>query len=602
MKNLQPELLSRYFHQKEGGQYLIHKSVRDQVVFARQNLVMDAPFSRLDLISCRNVLIYFSLDLQKQVFQTFHFALKTNGYLFLGKSESASSGAAELFEAYNKRSQIFRRKNTHLSPGLDHVSSAVSVARTRQRRDTSAPLMLQQKSQVIHQLDQVLLNQMVPTAIVVDASGQVLHLRGEVGAYLSFPQGRIDTNILTLVRDDLKVDVRALLQKARRDGVAATQALFYNNDAAGNALFINVKRIDLSDNTAQEMYVVSFTQVDLSEAFISGTALLSEDSRISNDSLRKEIAVFKERLQTSIEELETTNEELQSTNEELQSANEELQSANEELQTANEEMQSTNEELSTVNQELEVKTYELEQVNNDLENMLAQMREIVVLVDNRLRLQRFTQRAAQELDLSANDIGQTLTTLGMSLDVPNLRQALLDVIESEQEKSVRVRKQARVYHLRLVPYKSDAVKVVGVMLFFESTPVSALPASQFAEPLLALLGAHQPCALIAIDALGVMIYANSKVTSLLGYAPQDLLFNNVKMLMPEPYRSHHDGYLQAYVGEQALGSVGKWRDISALHQDGSRLLLSLRVEEFWLQGERHFLGFMCRSEELDAYC
>jgi len=598
IKNLSPALLKQYFIEKD-GLYIIHKSIRDQVVFARQNLVMDPPFSRLDLISCRNVLIYFSLELQKQVFQTFHFALKPGGYLFLGKSESASSSTPELFEAFQKRSQLFIRKKISLSNRMDHVSSAVSVARTKQRRDVGKPLM-QDKNTIINLLDQILLDQMVPTVVVVDASGHVMHIRGDVSRYLSFPQGRIDTNILTLVRDDIKVDVRALLQKAKRDGHASTQALFYKHNDTDSALFIRVKRIEIQDAGAQEVFIVSFTLVDLSDAFVSGTGLLTEDAVISNDNLRKEVAIFKERLQTSIEELETTNEELQSTNEELQSANEELQSANEELQTANEEMQSTNEELSTVNQELEVKTYELEQVNNDLENMLEKMNEVIVLVDNRLRVQRMTRLAGEVLGIDNRALGQALTTLGMNVDIPNLRQELLNVIETEQESIIRVRRGPVVYHLRMVPYKSDAVKVVGVMMFFENAMhKSKLDPSIDCHVTLKHLAYYLPFTLVSIDEMGVISFISPKIKALLGYEAAELLHQNVRVFMPEPYASHHDGYLNDFVVGKTKGVMSQWRDVTALHKNGERLLLKLKVEDTWINAERHFLGYLCLPELLD---
>jgi len=262
--------------------------VRDHVVFARQNVVMDPPFSRLDLISCRNVMIYFSIDLQRQVLQTFHFALKPNGFLFLGKAESANSVTPELFDAYDKVSQIFKRKQTSISQRIDHVSSAVSVSISRRRQDSTMPLMLQEKNRLVGQLDQALLDQLIPTAVVIDDQGQVMHIRGDVSYYLTFPQGRIDTNILTLVRDELKVDVRTLIQKAKRDGSATTQALFYEEVSKKNALFLSVQRMSVEGMT-QDVYVLSFTKVDLSDAFISGTSLIDNKEGISNETLRQEV-------------------------------------------------------------------------------------------------------------------------------------------------------------------------------------------------------------------------------------------------------------------------------------------------------------------------
>ncbi|WP_072325865.1 chemotaxis protein CheB [Marinospirillum alkaliphilum] len=590
VRDVPADLLELYFINKD-GQYHVRKVIRDQVVFARQNVIMDPPFSRLDLISCRNLLIYFSLELQKQVLQTFHFALKPGHYLFLGKSESASSAVPELFDPLISKSQIFVRKKTNLSTRLDHISSAVSMASSRHKQEQRERPLLQEKHNIAARIDQILVEQLLPTAVVIDSSGQVLHLRGDVSLYLSFPQGRIDTNLLNLIRDDLKVDVRALLQKARRDGKASCQSLFYENSQPEKALFLNLKRMQLEE--AEELYCLTFQELDLSESFITSQGVMTDGDQLINDKLRKEIAIFKERLQNSIEDLETTNEELQSTNEELQSANEELQSANEELQTANEELQSTNEELSTVNQELEVKTYELEQVNNDLENMLAQMNEFILLVDNRLRVQRFTQIAGQLLGLDNGDIGQVITTLALRLELPNLRQELLNIIESGQPGQQRVRHQDQVYQVRMVPYTADSNKVVGVMLFFEQHR-EQLNASECESLALLKMLSAQPgeTAKMLIDQTGVIIYADHALENLFGYPVDAMLYRNIKTLMPEPYNRHHDSYIQAYLTEKTKGLVGKWRDITALTAEGERRLLKIKVEAIQLKGEPHFLGFM----------
>lgn len=599
--NIDADILENYFYMKEGV-YTVKKMVRDQVVFARQNIVMDPPFSRLDMISCRNVMIYFSLELQRQVLQTFHFALKPNGYLFLGKAESANSVMPELFETYDKPSQIFRRKQTSISQRIDHVSSAVSVSKGRKRQEKPSLPIWQEKNQLIGQLDQALLDQLIPTAVVVDDQGQVMHIRGDVNHYLNFPQGRIDTNILTLVRDDLKVDVRALMQKAKRDGNASTQALFYENTAKKNALFLSVQRMTV-ETMSQALYVLSFTQIDLSEAFISGTGLIDEKAGISNEALRQEVSIFKERLQTAVEELETTNEELQSTNEELQSSNEELQSANEELQTSNEEMQSTNEELSTVNEELEIKTFELEQVNSDLENMLAMMKEPIVMVDNRLRVQRFTQAASQIFNLTIHDLGQIVTTLDLGIEISNLRQELMNVIESSTEVHIEVRKREQAYRIRLSPYKTDAISQVGVMIFIEQSESERhkqTPETEQEWQAVHNFGRIVPYAQIVIDAKGIMVDVNEKTELLLGYSEQELLYQNIKMLMPTPYRQHHDGYIHDYLQGSSAGSLGIWRDVSAVTKAGERILLKLNVESILFSGNQYFIGYLARPETLDA--
>jgi len=602
VKNVDPQILDSYFYLKEGA-YIIKKMVRDHVVFARQNVVMDPPFSRLDLISCRNVMIYFSIDLQRQVLQTFHFALKPNGFLFLGKAESANSVTPELFDAYDKVSQIFKRKQTSISQRIDHVSSAVSVSISRRRQDSTMPLMLQEKNRLVGQLDQALLDQLIPTAVVIDDQGQVMHIRGDVSYYLTFPQGRIDTNILTLVRDELKVDVRTLIQKAKRDGSATTQALFYEEVSKKNALFLSVQRMSV-EGMSQDVYVLSFTKVDLSDAFISGTSLIDNKEGISNETLRQEVSIFKERLQTAVEELETTNEELQSTNEELESSNEELQSANEELQTSNEEMQSTNEELSTVNEELEVKTFELEQVNNDLENMLAMMKEPIVMVDNRLKVQRFTKAASQIFNLTQKDIGQIITTLDLGVEIVNLRQELLNVIESTSEHDLPIRKRDQEFVIRLSPYKTDSVSQVGVMMFVEEVALTTPLPSEYNQQqwqVVELCGKVVPYAQIVIDQKGIIVAVNERSESLFGYSAKELLYQNVKILMPNPYSQHHDDYIRDYLNGNSAGSLGIWRDVTGLMKSGERLLLKLYVESTLLNGKPYFMGYLTKPEILDAF-
>lgn len=602
VKNIDAEILEDYFYQKDGI-YTVKKTVRDHVVFARQNVVMDPPFARLDLVSCRNVMIYFSVDLQRQVLRIFHFALKMHGYLFLGKAESASSVTPELFDDYDKANQVFQRKQTSMSRQLDHLSSAVSVSRGRKLREKEKvmPSLLQEKNRLIGQLDQALLDQLIPTAVVIDDLGQVIHIRGDVSGYLSFPQGRIDTNILTLVSDELKVDVRSLMQKAKKEGSATTQALFYKKTVATVALFLSVQRLSV-EGAQQDLYVLTFTKIDLSEAFVSGSGLVDGKEGISNESLRQEVSIFKERLQTAVEELETTNEELQSTNEEMQSSNEELQSANEELQTSNEELQSTNEELSTVNQELEVKSFELEQVNNDLEAMLKMMHEPIMMVDNRLRLQRFTQAASLIFNLTVQDIGQIITTLDLGVEVTNFRQELLNVIESNTVHELEIRQKKQRYCVRLSPYKTDAVSQVGVMIFVEKVRVTLEIKDQQQKEWqpYELFGKVLPFSQIVIDDKGIIVDANEKTTELLGYSQQELLYQNIKMIMPNPYSQHHDDYIRDYLHGNSAGSMCMWRDVTALTKSEQRLLLKLYVEPIFLKGQQHFIGFLTKPEMLDV--
>ena len=592
--DLQPATLEHYFVKRD-RHYEVSKRVRDRVVFAKQNLVMEPPFSRLDLISCRNLMIYFSPDLQRQVLKTFHFALNPNGLLFMGKSESASSATPELFAGVAQKAQIYERKATSLSQRSDRIQSANAIKQPPTPRTVSLE-STDDKASIAQTLEKKLLSQMLPVAIVVDQSGHIMHIRGDVNRFLNFPQGRIDTNVITLARDDIKVDLRALLDKAKKHGYSASQALFYKDEAAADqALFLSVQPMQFPQSSAQ-LYVIAFITTRLTLPYIE-PGQDPDGADASKAQLQKEVALFKERLQASVQDLETTNEELQSTNEELQSSNEELQSSNEELQTANEELQSTNEELSTVNEELEVKTHELEQVNTDLQSMLENMSEKILLLDSRLRLLRYTRPAAELFGLDASHLHHTVTTLGLELDVTNLRQELLSVLERETPMTLRVRIDGQVYALRLVPHHAQERGTKGILLFFDQPNSAVSLESGGNRALIEHLGAQVSAGLVVIDQLGIMVYANQKILSQLGYSWEALRLQNVKQLMPEPYRGHHDGYLEDYQKGTSSGLMSQWRDVTALRQNGERVLLKLKTEAVQFDEEVYYLGFLKTQKE-----
>lgn len=580
---IESEILESFFQPRD-GQYMISKSIRDRIVFAKQNVINDPPFSKVDLISCRNLLIYFSQDLQKRVLQTFHFALKNSSYLFLGKSESADTTSQELFSPYFKKSHIFLRKNMDLSNAVDQIQSANSYAKMAKQNN---PNQVQfEKQTIANRLDQVLLQEIVPASLVIDRSGQVLHIRGEMSRYLKFPQGKIDTNILSLAQDDIKVDIRALLSRAKDVGQATSQSLFFSSENQ-QILFINIRRFDLLDEDS-EHFIVSFLPAKVDESFFVNPEVVDVKKREANDLLVNEIALFKERLQTSMEELETTNEELQSTNEELQSANEELQSTNEELQTSNEELQSTNEELSTVNQELEVKTYEMEQLNNDLENMLESMNELIIVLDSRLRVIRYTQIAGKTFGLTSDSLNQTITTLGLPVDIPNLRHELLSVIDYAKEASISGRFKAVKYSVRMIPYLNHGDTVSGILMFFEDARhLSRIRPEVNSVKSFELLGNDFDYGLLVIDEIGSIVYTNQLGASMLGYDKEAVNFDKLNQFLPEPYASQGSSFVTDYLPEHLLNN--DWQGLAFKTKNSERQLIKIRVDETWLNAEKHYL-------------
>lgn len=445
-----------------------------------------------------------------------------------------------------------------------------------------------EKQSISTRLEQVLLQEVVPASLVIDGSGQVLHIRGEMGRYLKFPQGKIDTNILSLAQDDIKVDVRALLSRAKEVGHATAQSLFYSAEN-NQILFINIRRFDLLDADS-DYFIISFLPAKVDDSFFVNPELIDDKKREANTLLVNEIAIFKERLQTSVEELETTNEE-------LQSANEELQSTNEELQTANEELQSTNEELSTVNQELEVKTYEMEQLNNDLKNMLESMNEFIIVLDSRLRVVRFTHIASQVFGLGSETLNQPITTIGLPVDIPNLRNELLRVIDSGSETTVSGRFKAIKYSVRIVPYFNDSEHVTGILLFFEDGQhILQLRPEVNSIINFELLGDDFDYGLWVVDVQGVVFYANQKSAQLLGYTNSVQVRNQpLNIFFPEPYASQDGPSLMEYLSLNLSG--GTWKEFAVKTQHADRLLLKIRVDQTWINAEKHFI---IRIKELGA--
>ncbi|WP_072679924.1 CheR family methyltransferase [Arcobacter sp. LA11] len=517
-KEIKPNILKRYFQENDASSYMINKTLRDHVVFAKQNMITDPPFSHIDLVSCRNVLIYFNNETQKKIFQTFHYSLKPDCFLFLGKSESASNTSPELFEVSTKKSQLFKRRKTELSFNLEYTKGAKKLVHNQKISSLQSKVKINEDISLKDKMNQVINEKLMPASIVINSMGEMLHINGNLNPYLTFPEGRLELNILNMAKGDLKIDIRSLLQQAKRDGRASSQALFHETKNKNTMLYIAIEKIhpDIND----ELFVLAFFELQLSYESSLPVNYQSIDD-LSKDKLKQEIEIFRERLQSSIQDLETSNEELQSTNEELQSANEEMQSANEELQTANEELQSTNEELSTVNEELEVKSFELGKVNNDLTAMLSSIDDNILFVDNRLRLQRYTNKAGKLFELLHDDIGQVITSFSFSMDIPNLRAELINVIEMERECIINLRNKSLQHDLRIVPYKFDNREVVGAILFFEKIKNKTEISNKQHENFMNVLGKYTKYPMVCVNIAMEFVHVNFLAEELFGYSNEE---------------------------------------------------------------------------------
>ena len=389
MEDVSPERLRRFFVEEEGG-YRVVKPLRELVVFARQNLISDPPFSRMDLISCRNLLIYLEPSLQKKVLPTFHYALKPEGFLLLGASESIG-GFTDLFEPMDKKHKIYSRKAA-TTPALHLPGKRGDEPAPGQRPlaplpmgPGEAPVGLRAELNAQREADRITVNRFAPPGVLIDAELQIVQFRGPTGAYLEPPAGKASFDVLKMARQGLMLPLRAAINQAKKENKAVRRENV-RIEQNGKARTVNLEVIPLK-NLRERCFLIVFEEAgragdaagSCAVAGTSGPARKQEDFRRVAD-LERESSEMRDYLQSIQEQYEAANEELQASSEEVQSANEELQSINEELETSKEELESANEELTTVNEEMANRNAELNRLNSDLVNLQTSTKLAVVLV------------------------------------------------------------------------------------------------------------------------------------------------------------------------------------------------------------------------------
>lgn len=456
--DLSPERLKACFS-REDGCYRIHKSIRDSIVFAVQNAISDPPFTRLDLIVCRNVLIYLDAGAQQQALQNFHYALRPGGLLFLGTAESVGE-AGELFQVVNAKYKILRRKEVPktLQPALFGKPSRREPLEPEDRNP-------QAQMQFSRRVEQFLLERFVPCTILVDVRGTVLHVQGRSGMFLEPEQGPPRNNLLEMAREGLGPPLAAGMRQALHEQREISRS---DIRVRTNGGFSNVDMVIAPIDEPEALHgLLLVTLRPAVSAAVQGKPAESATVQSVADSmeLERELQRTRENLQTSIEELETANEELKSANEELQSTNEELQSTNEELETSKEEMQSLNEELTTVNAELQAKVEALARTNDDMNNLLNSMQVATIFLDVQLRVNRYTEQARDVVRLISSDIGRPLADLTNNLQYEDLIEDCKRVMDTliPLEKEVPGA-SGRWYLVRLIPYRTAGNVIEGLVL------------------------------------------------------------------------------------------------------------------------------------------
>lgn len=458
----------RFFTRGEDG-YRIAKAVRDCCVFAKQNLTRDPPFSRLDMISCRNVMIYLGIVLQRRVMSIFHYALKPNGYLLLGSSETIGN-FGDLFTIVDRKNKVYQKKTALNRLAMDFESA--SPAKERPEKVHMEEEILS-PSNVFREADRVMLTRFSPPAVLIGESMEVLQFRGRTGQFLEPPSGVASFNILKMAREGLLAELRAAIQTARRQQAPARRDGVRVQTDGGTSL-VNIEVIPFVTPTKERYQIVLFEEVasgsdgDGKAPKKKGKAALAKEAPVDTRQvarLKRELEATREYLQSIIEEQEAMNDELRSANEEIQSSNEELQSTNEELETAKEELQSSNEELTTLNEELENRNDELADVNNDLVNLLGSVDLPIIMLDNGLRIRRFNPGAQRTLNLTAADVGRRLEDLQTMVVFDGLDQMIASVIDNVETREVEVQdRRGYWYSLRIRPYKTTDNKIDGAVL------------------------------------------------------------------------------------------------------------------------------------------
>ncbi|MFC7418530.1 chemotaxis protein CheB [Iodobacter arcticus] len=474
--DISPQRLARFFTaEADGSAYRIHKGIRDMLVFSEQDVIKDPPFSKLDLISCRNLMIYMGAELQKKLIPMFHYALNPSRFLFLGTSETVGE-FADLFAVLDAKSKLYQRKQDvfgikrAFQPPIAIATTGIALPQAASKQ--SHPV----KRSMREVTEQTLLQQLAPAAALVNEHGDILYLHGRTGMYLELPEGETGiNNILKMAREGLRRELIATLHKSvSKNKTIQRLNLSVKTNGHFTPVNLTVRPVVMGQPAGEVLYLVILEETSqlVTPALPIYLPLLERgehsnfDARIA--ALNEELCAKDEYLQVSNEKLETINEELKSSNEEMQSVNEELQSTNEELETSKEEMQSINEELTTVNMELQTKVADLSRASNDLNNLLASTGIGTIFVDHQLNILRFTPAATKIINLILSDVGRPVAhTVTNLLGYGQLVADVQDVLNSLIPKEIDVQTQAgKWYTMRIQPYRTLDNLIEGAVITF----------------------------------------------------------------------------------------------------------------------------------------
>jgi two-component system, chemotaxis family, CheB/CheR fusion protein len=576
--DVSPVRLRRFFT-KDGDNFRVRRELREMVLFAKHNLLKDPPFSHLDLVTCRNLLIYFNAAAQERAMETFHFALNPGGYLFLGTSESVD-GASDLYAPVNKEHHIYQSRQA-----AARIAYPLPDAPTvRQFAEPKLPAVAggmsqEQEHRLLERisfgdLHQQLLEQYASPSVVINENYDIVHLSDGAGRFLQIAGGEPSKNLLHLIHPDLRLELRTALFQAiqRRANVEATNLKFPVGGQV-ETINIHVRPVLRPEDTARGFLLVLFEKTQEESAAAPERVVVSDEPIARR--LEEELERIKGQLRSSVEQYEVQAEELRASNEELQALNEELRSSAEELETSREELQSVNEELLTVNQELKIKIEELSQSNNDFQNLMNSTDIGTIFLDRALRIKMFTPSVREIFNLIDADLNRPLADITTKLNFADLHADLEKVLDTLQtvEREIEA-KNGKWYLMKIFPYRTSEDRISGVVVTFIAITrrrLSELAANEAAERLRLILESVKDFAIITTDAAGMIAGWNPGAEKIFGWAAREIIGQSSDMIFtPEDRERGVPDQERKKARKEGRAADERWH----MRKDGARFFVS----------------------------
>jgi two-component system CheB/CheR fusion protein len=578
---LGPARRERWLNREE-TRWRIAPAIRERVVFARHDVIANPPFIKLDVVSCRNLLIYFTPEQQAALIHTFHYALVADGILLLGKSESAGPLTAS-FEILDAGNKLYRRRavtGSH-TVGPGRLAPLFPVSRPVIPTTSS----VSQRRQLVDAALGTLARQYGPPGVLLSTSFEPLHFFGRAQRFFALPQDSADFTVFSLCLPELRSELKAMCYRLVQEDLGVLEGLAVDVAVEGQPLRMrpSLRRVSLGEGSRESAFLLVFEEVPR-----RGAEAAADAEPANHDVLRlqEELAETRERLQAVVDEFEASNEELQSMQEEIQSSSEELQASNEELQASNEE-------LTTVNEELRLKSLELAQLNTTLSNIQNSVRTSLIVVDPAGRIARYNDLATRIFGIVGNDLGQFLYGVPCHLHLPDLRGQVSKVVATGESLLERVHDGDFHYLMRIDPYRDEGGAIAGAVLTFSdiSDLHRAEEARRSSEIRFQRVWEASLEGLVVSDARGVIVLANPATERMFAYPPGELQGQRIETLVPEGRRRMHESQRRGFLAEgNQTRKMTERPEIAGRRKDGSEFPVEVSLSAFELEGQRHVLA------------